>query len=338
MGGAPGRFVISLDFELHWGVRDVWSVDDYRANLEGVREVVPRLVDLFALRAIHATWATVGFLMAQSRAQLLDHLPSVRPAYRNRRIDPYAELAGLGKDERDDPFHYAPSLVRLIAAAPGQEVATHTVSHFYPLEPGASAEAFTADLDSALSLAGACGLSLTSIVFPRNQVSSEALRICASRGMTAFRGTERVWYQRPTPGMAPPPARAIRLLDAYVPLGQHHLQLPHEVDGLVNVPASRFLRACRGSPGLLDTVRVARIERAMLAAARQGTIFHLWWHPHGFGANPDGNLAVLERILDYYDRLRASLGMRSMTMREVADEYGLRSGLTAARAGAASRM
>src|SRR5205085_4017030 len=112
MGGAPGRFVTSLDFELHWGVRDVWSVDDYRANLEGVRDVVPRLLDLFALRSVHATWATVGFLMADSREQLLDHLPSVRPAYRDNRLDPSAELPLLGEDERDDPFHYAPSLVR----------------------------------------------------------------------------------------------------------------------------------------------------------------------------------------------------------------------------------
>ena len=39
MGGAPGRFVTSLDFELHWGVGDVWSGGDYRANLEGVRDV-----------------------------------------------------------------------------------------------------------------------------------------------------------------------------------------------------------------------------------------------------------------------------------------------------------
>jgi peptidoglycan/xylan/chitin deacetylase (PgdA/CDA1 family) len=330
MGGAHGRFVISLDFELHWGVRDIWSVDEYRANLEGVREVVPRLLDLFALRGIHATWATVGFLMADSREQLLDHLPAVRPAYRDRRLDPYAELPALGEDERDDPFHYAPSLLRLIASAPGQEVATHTFSHFYPLEPGASAEAFSADLDAALSLAGACGLSLTSIVFPRNQLSSEALRIGAGRGLTAFRGTEQVWYQRARSGAPPPLARPIRLLDAYVPLGRHHLQLPHEVDGLVNVPASRFLRACRGSPGLLDTLRVARVEQAMSAAASQGTIFHLWWHPHGFGADPDENLAVLERILDYYDRLRDSLGMRSMTICEVAEEYGLRSAPTVA--------
>jgi hypothetical protein len=75
----------------------------------------------------------------------------------------------------------------------------------------------------------------------------------------------------------------------------------------------------------------------MSAAARQGTIFHLWWHPHGFGAHPDANLKVLERILDHYDRLRDSLGMRSMTMREVADQYGVRSGPTAARPDATSR-
>lgn len=317
----PGQFVISLDFELHWGVRDVWSVDEYRANLLGVREVVPSLLDLLVERGIHATWATVGFLMSRSRGELLDSLPVDRPAYRNARLDPYADLSRLGKDETEDPFHYAPSLVRLVADAPGQEIATHTFSHFYPLEPGASTEAFAADLDAALALAHKEGLAIDSIVFPRNQVSREALRVCRECGIAAFRGTERAWYHRPTPGSAPPPARALRLLDAYLPMGTHHLQGAREVEGLVNVPASRFLRSSRGTPGALDRMRVSRIARAMSAAAHRRTLFHLWWHPHGFGAEPEGNLTLLESILDVYARLRDSSGMRSMTMREVAAEH-----------------
>lgn len=333
MGSGHGRFVISLDFELHWGVRDVWSVDQYRANLLGVREVVPRLLEVFTARGIKATWATVGFLMAESREELIEHMPVERPCYQDPRLDPYAALEETGDGEHDDPFHFAPSLVRMIADAPGQEVATHTLSHFYPLEPGASAEAFAADLDGALALAGARGLSISSIVFPRNQVSSAALRICAARGLIAFRGTERAWYHNPRAGTSPLSARAMRLLDAYVPLGAHHLQQPHEVEGLVNVPASRFLRSVHGAPGRLDALRVSRIDQAMTRAARSGTLFHMWWHPHGFGAEPSENLAVLGRILDRFERLRQDSRLESMTMSDIAEEHRASSMASAPTAG-----
>src|SRR5713226_8091072 len=57
-----GAFVISLDFELLWGVRDNRTIADYGANILGGREVIPALLDLFAERNIACTWATVGLL------------------------------------------------------------------------------------------------------------------------------------------------------------------------------------------------------------------------------------------------------------------------------------
>ena len=107
----PGQFVISLDFELHWGVRDHTAVDQYRENLLGVREVVPALLARFRQREVHATWATVGILFAKTRAEALQHAPSDRPAYTNARLNPYTGLEAAGPDEAADPFHFAGSLV-----------------------------------------------------------------------------------------------------------------------------------------------------------------------------------------------------------------------------------
>ena len=67
----PGVLVISLDFELHWGVRDLTPVDGpYRGNLLGAREAVPRMLELFERFEFGATWATVGFLFASTRDEL----------------------------------------------------------------------------------------------------------------------------------------------------------------------------------------------------------------------------------------------------------------------------
>src|SRR2546421_12794150 len=76
-----GAFVISLDFELMWGVRDKRTIADYGANVRGVREVVPALLDLFAERDIACTWATVGLLFFATNAAMRAALPARKPGY-----------------------------------------------------------------------------------------------------------------------------------------------------------------------------------------------------------------------------------------------------------------
>ena len=127
---APGIFAISLDFELHWGVRDVKTVAQYRENLLGVRRVVPALLATFAEYGIHATWATVGFVFFGSRTELLASLPDLLPEYENLRLSPYLDMKILGNDEDDDPFHFGRSLIDQIRSHPEQEIATHTFSHY----------------------------------------------------------------------------------------------------------------------------------------------------------------------------------------------------------------
>src|SRR5687767_2475335 len=165
---SSGVFTISLDFELHWGVFDVLSIEDYRRNLLGARAAIPRLLRLFAEFEVHATWAVVGFLFCESRDELLAVAPSLRPHYRDPSLSAYRfiEEAGIGVDEASDPFHFAPSLIRLIAEQPHQEIGTHTFSHYYCLEPGQDAGTFAADLDAALVMAAKYQLTLRSIVLP----------------------------------------------------------------------------------------------------------------------------------------------------------------------------
>ena len=61
---APPSVVISLDFELRWGMHDRLGTnyDAYRENLENVREIVPALLKLFSEHKIRVTWACVGAL------------------------------------------------------------------------------------------------------------------------------------------------------------------------------------------------------------------------------------------------------------------------------------
>ena len=315
-----GAFVLSLDFELLWGVRDKRTVADYGANILGVRRAIPALLDLFTEHRIACTWATVGFLFCADKDELIASFPSVMPNYRERRLSPYEDLGDLGRDEEDDPYHYGSSLLAQIQARPRQEIATHTFSHFYCLEEGGDLGAFRADLSAAKKVAEGRGIKLSSIVFPRNQTSPDHLSVCGELGLTCFRGNERVWFHAARrDGEQNLALRACRLADNYLPLSGANTRSPEMVKGLINVPSSRFLRPAR-QPSSLEKLRLRRIVSAMEIAARRGEVFHLWWHPHNFGVETDANLAFLGAVLDRFEELTQQYGMRSMTMAEVAAE------------------
>jgi hypothetical protein len=209
-------------------------------------------------------------------------------------------------------------LIRQIAATPGQEVATHTFSHYYCLEPGQTAAEFAADLDAAVRVANQAGVALHSIVFPRNQWNPAYLPICRARGILAYRGNPRSWLYAATEGAGESRVRrALRLLDAYLPLSGHNACAPAVGDGVVDVPASRFLRPFSPRLALVEPLRAQRIRAGMTHAARHGLGYHLWWHPHNFGAHTENNLAFLRGILEHYALLRGQHGMESLTMHEV---------------------
>ena len=318
-----GAFVISLDLELHWGWRDEKAWDgDYSANFLGVWEAVPRLLACFGEMEIAATWAVVGFLFAESRVELERESPQNKPTYHRSGLNPYFE--DIGEDEKEDPFHFCPSLLRLIKASFGQEIGSHTFSHYYCLEEGHDALTFRADLESALRIARARGIQLRSIVFPRNQHNPDYLGILVEMGIWCYRHNTKGWMYRASDiKYNTPTKRLFRFVDAHFKLsGQHTSRWPRKSQlrsGICPVPTSFFLRPISGCRTVLDSLRLRRIKKSMLHAARENEIFHLWWHPHNFGVNLEQNISYLREILEYYRELKNKYGMQSLNMSELAE-------------------
>lgn len=113
MATRPGVLVISLDFELFWGVRDNRSIENYKENLLGVRLAIPQILDLFDSYNIHATWATVGILCFEQKTELVAALPQKKPKYINENLSPYKYIKSIGNNEEQDLFHYGYSLLKL---------------------------------------------------------------------------------------------------------------------------------------------------------------------------------------------------------------------------------
>ena len=319
------RFLISLDFELMWGVREKRTIETYGANILGARAAIPMMLALFREHRVRATWATVGMLLFDDKKQLLDALPELRPTYENTLLDPYASLDSIGSDESADPFHFGLSLARAIVECEGMELGSHTFSHYFALDPGQTRDQFAADLHASVRAIESVSERPKSIVFPRTQVNPSYFDICREAGFAAFRGTEGGWIYRAGDSRGNTLARrGARLVDAYVSLSGSNAAEPEEHAGLTDLPASRFLRPYSSALGRLDWLRVRRITTAMETAARTNRTFHLWWHPHNFGASTAKNLDVLRIILRAFQDLNERYGMQSQTMAEAAAEVGRR--------------
>jgi len=275
------------------------------------------MLDLFEEFSIHATWATVGLLFAHSRTEVEAFNPIRRPTYRDSRLDPYQE--GLGEGEDDDPYHFAPSLIAQIASRPGQEIACHSFSHYYAMEPGQTGEEFEADLMSAVDIAAQSGHSLRSYVFPRNEVNPEYLSILKRSGILAYRGTEpsKIKQACSFDEQQRSHRRLGRLLDTYLDLcGNQTCPWP-QGGRLVSVAASRYLRPYLPVLQPFEAWRHARIEQAMKYAAERGEVFHLWWHPEDFAYHPNENLRFLRSVLTTFDSYRTRQQMVSLGMAEI---------------------
>src|SRR5262249_9770335 len=132
------------------------------------------------------------------------------------------------------------------------------------------------------------------IVFPRNQTNAAYLQVCRELGLVCYRGNEKSWlYASGTYRGESRLKRAIRLADAYMNLTGHNTYRASSENGLCNVASSRFLRPYSRRLAPLDGLRLRRITRGIEYSAKSGETYHLWWHPHNFGADLEQNMTFL---------------------------------------------
>ena len=327
-----GHFVISLDYEIHWGVFDKKTLDQYRQNLKNVGLVIDRLLELSNKYNVKITFATVGFLFAKDKEELLKYSPKNKPTYYNDKYSPYPIVPSIGKDENDDPYHYGLSGIEKIKADGNHEIGTHTFCHYYCHIPGQTMAQFDEDLKAAIAIANKNDIDLKSLVFPRNMIDANKavdkpiLDTLSANGITSFRGKEKSflytihttkfyknWYI----------FKFLKFLDAYINVtgpNTYDIIKINKGNKLVNIPSSRLLRAYSLRFKRFEGLKLKRIKKGMRHAAKKNEMFHLWWHPHNFGAQMDENFRNLEEIFKTYAALNKSYGFESITMTELANK------------------
>jgi peptidoglycan/xylan/chitin deacetylase (PgdA/CDA1 family) len=314
-----GKFIISLDFELHWGSVEKWDINVRKDYFDVTRESIPKVLDLFKEYDIHATWATVGFLFARNKKQLLEFLPEQRPSYVNNKLYYYhlIENEEVGENEEDDPYHFGVSLINRIINTPHQELASHTFSHYYCTEKGQTKEQFDADLSAVQKIAKEnFNIELKSLVFPRNQLNMDYLDVVKKHGIKVVRSNLDLWFSNDSLKIM----ALARAFDTLMPIsGTVTFQLDdsNRYDDTLLLPASRFLRPFCGKEKMIQKLKVTRIKKEMTMAAKNNRSYHLWWHPHNFGYFVDENMTYLEDILKHYKELREKYNFESNSMIEM---------------------
>lgn len=313
-----GKFIISLDFELLWGVRDKKTPDTYGKNILGVWEAIPKMLETFDKHSVRATFATVGLLFASSKKELIEFCPENEPNYTHENLSPYkGHFDLLGDSEESDKYHFASQLIDLVLKYPEQEIATHTFSHYYCLEKGQTEESFRDDILAAIEIAKSKKIEIESLVFPRNQFNDEYLKVINDLGISSYRGNERIWFHDASKDEEEKlTKRAFRLLDTYLNISGHNCYTLEEIAKKrpFDIPASRFLRPYSSKLQIIENLRLRRILKSMTYAAKNKKVFHLWWHPHNFGVNQKENFNFLNKILGHYTFLNTNFGFESLTM------------------------
>lgn len=312
----PGIFTISLDFELLWGIFDKVGATYKPEYFSNTRDLIPKMLEQFAKAEVEVTWATVGMLFAENEEEWESYSPEYQLSYRDPR---YSAYHWVKKNGIRPEVHFAPELIRQIINTPGQELGSHSFAHYYTLMRGQSAEQFRQDLRATQLIAkDKFGLSLESLVFPRNHLNELYLTICKEEGYEQVRGNPKNWYWQETQHESFS-KKLFRSADCFFPVGE---RTSFPLDQLIQysnepmiLPASRILRPFSKNNSVMNSTRLKRVKSEMTMAAEKGEGYHLWWHPHNFGIDPKASLLELDEILSHFTRLKETHGFASMNMR-----------------------
>jgi peptidoglycan/xylan/chitin deacetylase (PgdA/CDA1 family) len=303
-----GVAVVSIDTELAWGDSHRRDGSGRSRDYGAERPVIDAILDVLARHELPATWAIVGHLFLD-RCETIDGRPHpqvVRPGY--------SWLAGDWFDvdpcsTRDAaPAYYGRDIVEAIRAAPvPHEIGCHSFSHLIVGDPGCGADAFASDLAVCQELAAADGLHLRSFVFPRNAIGR--VDQLGSHGFACYRGSAAPWSG----------GTLVRAADRVRPLARSAARPERDPSGVWNIPQTYLFAPATRAHRLPVPLWVRRPRARMRLAARERSVFHLWFHPYNVTAAPDRALRALDAVCRDVARLRDSGRLDVLTMGALAD-------------------
>ncbi|MFA0477120.1 hypothetical protein AB4527_18585 [Vibrio breoganii] len=306
-----GYFCMSLDYEMSWGILEQNNLRDYQlSNISNCDFVIEHILDLFDKYAMRSTWGIVGALTLNNESEFLSVSNIANISYDNVGLSPYLHKI------LDEKYYFSHNTLDKIKSYQGQEIASHTFAHFYCKERGQLQKEF--EIDLAL-FEDVIGFKVDSIIFPRNQVNTSYLMSCKNVGIHCYRGVIDKFSVSSKYVL-----KVLNYLDCFINIRSFNT---YSIDsiirgkqeyGMLDIKGSRFLRPVFRSK-ILMYLHMRRIKSEMTHAAKNGEIYHLWWHPHNFGSEPEVALSFLEEIILHFKVLQDEYQFQSVSMNDFID-------------------
>lgn len=314
-----GHFVISLDYELLWGLAgwDDEHLKAYERNVDNANDALLQIVEMLEKYGMKLTVAYVGTMNNSSVAEVMDEKKDLNVEYNFSIFSAFNSSVPYAMKANKPSLLFAKDIIAQLKERFHVELASHTYSHYYCLEDGQTKEMFEKDVELACLNAEKIGLKLRSIILPRNQIQPDYMVVCKNKGITHYRGTLNNWLYRTEKTKSRISMKgALRFLDTYINISgsNAYSMIEYKDDVLINVPGSRFLRPFSVKLSFLEQLKIKRIKNSMTYAAKHGLVYHLWWHPHNFGTNTAENLGNLKCICEHYMFLKNKYGFNSSVM------------------------
>lgn len=269
------KVVLSLDFELGWGVLDssLWRQRENNGVYERMRSIMPELLGLMADLEMPATWALVSSMLCPTVDKVeIGHL---KQGYRNA-------VASFLKEAKPSTWN-AIDLCELLLQDNRQEIATHSATHLYVSHEDADERSYVEDIGLSLEqLLEFTGVKSSSIVYPRDQVDwKDAIA-------KEYRLDGRL---NPAFGMRSGPlaraARAFRNLGGNYPLSSVSIgaydEIYHGGSIYFNWQANKYARLKR----YILARQIDRLLSDIRLRNRAGQVCHIWLHPFNLSESGD---------------------------------------------------
>lgn len=283
-----GDVIISLDFELGWGVlqEGLWLARERKGVYERLRYDFQTILDYSSIWEIPMTIGCVGAMLQDRESWSLEHLPLDYRTSIERFADRARRTTVHGRD-----------LLEMISDCPARhEIASHTYTHLHKNHVSASVEVLKEEILRADSVLRHLGGNGESLIFPRDQVF-ENESLVGSGTMSA-----RV------PPITVGRGRMDRLF--YVPPAENKM-----ADwGGMELSGSMFLNWSTGWKSTFKRFVVKKKVAKCLSSGVDGD-YHFWIHPFNLSEVP----GFSKYFIDFMGRLaslRDSGDINIVTMKE----------------------
>lgn len=314
-----GRFILSLDYELIWGVYEKKRIWDYvHSNLNNANDALVKICDLAEQYDIKLSIGIVGLLNIDHNKNddsiCNNKIKSIAFWKKNRESIYRNHLTDFDKICGD------PSIIQNLISRKNIEIVSHTYYHSFFQDEENLKETLSLESFKIKELFKLLEIPMNSIIFPRNQYNKELLKEFQTLGFRYFRGidfgfswTKHSLFKKNF-NLLSKLYYIIRLYSGY-PVDRTYF-LPKKEMGLKNVKGSYFMRPYNHITKKIEHRKVLSIKKQMSKAALEGKYFHIWWHPHNYGKNLNENLSQIEEIFRHYKELNLKFGYESKFISE----------------------